>query len=257
MLRRPQLQRLRPTIGLQRSEKTEPQSQRRSVAPLEAALVLPASLARLGHKAARKNENTRPEQGWWHHTALRMMRRPLLYGIPALVVLLLGPASPVLGLTFGVPGAQVLPRDVSSRVVQQQILDNFAAEEMSGSKVLRTDQAGTDANRSSIGATAATALSQVSGIHQVDALTGSYAKGQKIAEPGDSSRRFAGERSTWYSMVATHRTVAQDIDRAHSEIRSVAAKGAEPGSVKVGGYPAPSRASSAPSRSTGCRWSSG
>ncbi|MFE9562047.1 MMPL family transporter [Streptomyces sp. NPDC006487] len=201
-----------------------------------ALVILPASLARLGHKVARKNENDRPEQGWWHHTALRMMRRPLLYGIPALVVLL-GLASPALGLTFGVPGAQVLPRDVSSRVVQQQILDNFAAEETSAIKVLRTGQAGTDANRSSIEATA-TELSQVSGIHQVDALTGSYAKGQKIAEPGDSARRFAGERSTWYSVIATHRTVAQDIDRAHSEIRSVAAKGAEPGAVKIAGYPA-------------------
>ncbi|MFF9052750.1 MMPL family transporter [Streptomyces erythrochromogenes] len=201
-----------------------------------ALVILPAALARLGRKVLRKNDSTRPEQGWWHRTALRMMRRPLLYGIPALVVLL-GLASPTLGLTFGVPGAQVLPRDVSSRVVQQQILDNFAAEEMSAIKVLRTGQAGTDANRSSIDTTAAE-LSRIAGIHQVDALTGSYAKGQRIAEPGEASRRFAGERDTWYSVVATHRTVAQDIDRAHSEIRSVAAEGAEPGAVRIGGYPA-------------------
>ncbi|WP_308315349.1 MMPL family transporter [Streptomyces sp. ISL-100] len=197
-----------------------------------ALVILPASLARLGHRVVRKNANdARSDEGWWHTTALRMMRRPLLWGIPALVVLL-GLASPALGLTFGVPDERVLPKDVSSRVVQQQIRDNFAAEEMDAIQVLHRGQAGEEANRAAIEATAVS-LSRISDIHQVDALTGSYAEGRKIAEPNDSSGRFAHEQDTWYSVVATHHGLDQDIDRVLSDIRTTVAA-----DVRIGGYPA-------------------
>ncbi|MFD6970852.1 MMPL family transporter [Streptomyces sp. NPDC059949] len=209
-----------------------------------ALVVLPAALARLGPRVARPSADGRSAGsrsadgssgdgrsggGWWHGTARRMMRRPLLYGIPALAVLL-GLASPALGLTFGVPDDRVLPAGVSSRVVQQEIRDHFAAEEMDAIQVLRPGQAGVPGNGAAIEATALE-LSRISGIHQVDALTGSYAQGRRIAEPGPSAARFSGERDTWYSVVATHRGLDRDIDRVLAGIRAV------PG-VQVGGYPA-------------------
>jgi RND superfamily putative drug exporter len=198
-----------------------------------ALVILPAALAKLGVRIARKKANSRVQNGWWHRTALRMMRRPLLYGIPALVVLL-GLATPTLGLTFGVPDERVLPKDVSSRVVQQEIRDHFAAEEMDAIQVLRPGQAGTPANRASIDATAAE-LSRIPEIHQVDALTGSYAGGKRVSEPDSASAdRFTNDKDTWYSVVATHRGLDQDIDRVLSDVRATA--GSEP--VRIGGYPA-------------------
>ncbi len=156
------------------------------------------------------------------------MRRPLRYGIPALV-LLLGLASPALGLTFGVPDERVLPTGVSSGVVQQQIRDGFAAEEMDALQVLRPGLPGNAANGPEIEATALE-LSRIPGIHQVDALTGSYAQGRRIAGPNGTADRFAGGHGTWYSVIATHDGLDRDIDRVLSEIRTT------PG-VQIGGYP--------------------
>nr|WSZ97074.1 MMPL family transporter [Streptomyces sp. NBC_00857] len=203
-----------------------------------ALVILPASLARLGTKVVRKNAEARSDEGWWHTTALRMMRRPLLWGIPALVVLL-GLATPTLSLTFGVPDERVLPKDVSSRMVQQDIRDNFAGEEMDAIQVLRPGQAGTGANRDSIDATAV-ALSKITDIQQVDALTGSYAEGRKISEPNESSSRFESDKDTWYSVVAGHHGLDQDIDRVLSDVRTTAAQGAsaDANEVRIGGYPA-------------------
>ncbi|MFD7261519.1 MMPL family transporter [Streptomyces sp. NPDC059874] len=199
-----------------------------------ALVVLPAALARLGRRIARKGDGARPGRGWWHRGALRMMRRPLLYGIPALVVLL-GLAAPALGLTFGVPDERVLPQGVSSRVVQQEIRDNFAAEEMDAIQVLRPGPAGGAAggaaDRTEIEATAL-ALSRIAEVHQVDALTGSYAEGRKIAEPNGHTERFSGGRGTWFSVVATHRGLDRDVDRVLADIRTAA-----PG-ARLGGYPA-------------------
>ncbi|MFB8140617.1 MMPL family transporter [Streptomyces parvus] len=202
-----------------------------------ALVILPAALARLGHRVARKGSvvNSRTPEGWWHRTALRMMRHPLRYGVPALVVLL-ALAAPVLGLTFGTPDERVLPEGVSSRVVQQEIRDNFAAEEMDAVQVLRRGQPGTAANSGEIEATAL-ALSRIPEVHQVDALTGSYADGGRIAEPGAAAERFGHEKDTWYSVVATHEGLNHDVDRLLSDIRTTAA-GEGAGQVRIGGYPA-------------------
>lgn len=199
-----------------------------------ALVILPAALARLGIRITRRPTAAGVGGGlgggWWHGTALRMMRRPLLYGIPALV-LLLGLASPTLGLTFGLPDERVLPSDVSSRVVQQDIRDRFAAEEMDAIQVLRPGQPGDTANGAAIEATALD-LSRIAGVHQVDALTGSYSAGRKTTEPNGSSARFAGAGDTWYSVVATHRGLDRDVARVLSDIREAA-----PG-ARIGGYPA-------------------
>ncbi|WP_405942348.1 MMPL family transporter [Streptomyces sp. NBC_00207] len=204
-----------------------------------ALVVLPAALARLGSRVARRAGGARPGGGWWHRTALRMMRRPLRYGIPALA-LLLGLASPALGLTFGVPDERVLPAGVSSRVVQQQIRDGFAAEEMDAIQVLRPGGADGPGNGSADGTADRTAveatalgLSRLAGVHQVDAGTGSYAQGRKIAGPNGSATRFeGGGPDTWYSVIATHDGLDRDADRLLAEIRTTV-----PGAA-VGGYPA-------------------
>ncbi|WP_444960481.1 MMPL family transporter [Nocardiopsis sp. M1B1] len=61
-----------------------------------ALVILPAALAKVGHRVRPKREPD-PDSGWWHSTALRMMRRPLLWGLPALAVVLVL-AAPAVGL---------------------------------------------------------------------------------------------------------------------------------------------------------------
>ncbi|MBC9712109.1 MMPL family transporter [Streptomyces sp. TRM66268-LWL] len=198
-----------------------------------ALVILPAALARLGHRVVPAK--VRRGGGWWRRTALRMMKRPLLHGIPALAVLLTL-SAPVLGLTFGVPDDRVLPEDTSSRVVQQDIRDNFAAEEMDAIQVLdRSASAGESGRSASAGEIERTAiaLSRIDEVRQVDALTGSYADGRRILDEGAWSQRFEGGRGTWYSVIATHEGLEQEAGRMLGDIR--ASVGAP---VEIGGYPA-------------------
>ncbi len=197
-----------------------------------ALVILPAALARLGHRVARRKagEGVETVQGgdWWRRTALRMMKRPLLYGIPALAVLLTL-SAPALGLTFGVPDERVLPRETSSRVVQQDIRENFAAEEMDAIQVLDGGgMSAADVERTAL------ALSRIDEVHQVDALTGSYADGRRILDAGTWSARFEGRSDgTWYSVIATHEGLEREVDRVIGEIRTLAGDDA-----RVAGYPA-------------------
>ncbi|MGW8763480.1 MMPL family transporter [Streptomyces sp. NPDC055815] len=198
-----------------------------------ALVILPAALTRLGPRVLRKKPAAAGRTGWWHTTALRMMRRPLVYGIPALAVLL-ALASPTLGITFGTPDDRVLPAATSSRVVQDQIRAGFAAEEMDAVQVLRKGLPGTSASNGDIESTAL-ALSRVRGVQQVDALTGSYAEGRRILGPNDSSQRFADAADTWFSAVPNQRALSADPDRLLADVRAAAGPAED---VRVGGYPA-------------------
>ncbi|WP_223839048.1 MMPL family transporter [Saccharopolyspora pogona] len=197
-----------------------------------ALVILPAVLALLGRAADRRKPPRNTSGGAWHTMAVRMMKRPLVYGVPALVVVLaLG--SPVLGLQFGLPDDRILPPETSSRVTQQSIRDNFGQEEMDAIQLLTDDLPGTVASSAEI-ERYATALSNVPGVAQVDALTGSYRQGQQILEPNESSQRFADKQSTWFSAVPTNEVLAGgDVATLVSQLRS-AMSGVD---VGVGGYP--------------------
>ncbi len=191
-----------------------------------ALVVLPAALAKVGHRV-RPRRRPRGDSGWWHTTSLRMMRRPLLYGVPALgLVLLL--AAPVVGISFGLPDARVLPEGHSGRDVQEQIEAGFAQEEMDAVHVL-VDSATTPDETDAYAAS----LSRVSGVSQVDALTGTYQDGERTIEPGAAAERFASDEATWFSVVPT--TVAlDDASGLIDDLREVPA----PADTEIGGYPA-------------------
>ncbi|MBQ1081507.1 MMPL family transporter [Nocardiopsis sp. B62] len=192
-----------------------------------ALVVLPAALARVGHRVRPRSE-PRADRGWWHATALRMTRRPLLYGVPALgLVLLL--ALPALGINFGLPDARVLPEGHSSRDVQEQIEAGFSQEEMDAVHVLVDS---TDTATEEVDAYAA-ALSRVSGVAQVDARTGTYQDGRLTITPGDATERFGSEGATWFSVVPAS-TALEDASGFIDLLRDVPA----PADTAIGGYPA-------------------
>ncbi|MGX2994015.1 MMPL family transporter [Streptomyces sp. JNUCC 64] len=197
-----------------------------------AVVILPAALARLGHRVQRKRPApTRADGGWWHTTALRVTRRPLVHGGSALAVLLVL-SAPALGVDFGTPDDRVLPAGASSRVVQDRIRADFTAEETDALQVLTPGLTARNAV-----ADTARDLSRLDGVAQVDALTGSYADGRRVREPGGSAERFAGADATWFSVVLTQDRLSDDPDAVIAEVRSTVAAGAAT-EVRIGGYPA-------------------
>ncbi|MFD5325719.1 MMPL family transporter [Streptomyces sp. NPDC127092] len=90
-----------------------------------AVLVLPAALARWGHRMERATPPA--ASGLWHRTALRALRRPALSGAAVLGVLLLA-GSPLLGLRFGLPDERTLPAGAPARTTSEIVHREFAAE---------------------------------------------------------------------------------------------------------------------------------
>lgn len=183
---------------------------------LAALVILPAALALFGGRIPVP----RPRSGtsFWQRTATLMMRRPLRFALPVLVVLVLL-ASPVLGLRLGLPDARVLPQEVSSRQVQEEIEANFDAEFIDSLFLLPEEEvAAGEAGEY------AAALSRMAGVAQVDSPAGRFIDGHQVSDvtvPGH-----------WYRVVpelAGH-GYASLVDG----VRDVEA----PSPLLVGGYPA-------------------
>ncbi len=90
--------------------------------------LLPAVLAKLGPKVdkfalpwAHSGEHRSPKFAAW---AERLWRRPLLYGLPALIALI-ALSVPMLGLTTGMPSIKVVPVGDSSRTGFDQVSAAF------------------------------------------------------------------------------------------------------------------------------------
>jgi len=105
------------------------------IAMMAALTVLPALLAVLGHRidalsvrpALRRlvpRRSVRTGPGAWYRLAKAVMRRPLLYALGIVgVLLLLG--SPFLRASFGGVDERVLPEDTPSRVVSETLQSDF------------------------------------------------------------------------------------------------------------------------------------
>jgi putative drug exporter of the RND superfamily len=90
--------------------------------------LLPAVLARLGERIdrfalpwAHQGEHRSARFARWGE---RLWSKPALYGLPALIVLLVL-AAPVLGLRTGMPSIAVVPADDGSRVGYGQVVEGF------------------------------------------------------------------------------------------------------------------------------------
>ncbi|MER6945621.1 MMPL family transporter [Nonomuraea sp. NPDC000554] len=189
-----------------------------------AVLVLPAVLASIGGTTLPKRERPEREGGFWHGLAARVMRRPLVFGGVAAVVLLLL-ASPFLSLRFGTADDRILPPEASSRQTQEVIRQSFPAEETDAIQVVSEGAAGDVSGY-------AAELSRLPGVTQVDSAAGSYARGVRIGD-GDPAR-FTGAGGTWLSVVPSAELLAGDPVQLVEAVRQVGA----PFETLVGGYPA-------------------
>ncbi|HKP99234.1 MAG TPA: MMPL family transporter, partial [Actinomycetes bacterium] len=150
-----------------------------------------------------------PGAGLWHRIATSVMRRPVPIAL-AVVALLVLLGTPFLGVRFGLPDDRVLPEGAEGRQVAEAVRANFAADESSALSVVVPGIGDPAAHLAEIDGYAA-ALSRLDGVDRVDALTGSYAGGQRLDGPlptGDAAiapeaRRFAAADGTWLSVVGS------------------------------------------------------
>ncbi|SDM35893.1 putative drug exporter of the RND superfamily [Streptomyces sp. cf386] len=185
-----------------------------------AVLVLPAALARWGHRVERP---AAPTSGFWHRTALTAVRRPLIAGAAVLAVLLLA-AAPVLGLRFGLPDERTLPEGTSSRTTSETVHRDFAAEPTDTVQVVLTEPSDTRAY--------AAELSRLPGVFQVDAPSGAYREGSRVGAPGQD-RLTAPDGRVRLAVVPTQQAMYGNVPALVERVRDTPA----PAPALVGGYP--------------------
>jgi RND superfamily putative drug exporter len=223
-----------------------------ALAAVGALVVLPALLAVLGRRinslrlplgrrraaarasaapphsgaAASPAHGPATESGAWHRIAMAVMRRPVPIAT-AVVAVLLVLGAPFLGVRFGLPDDRVLPGSASSRQVADAIRDDFAARDADALQVVVTGTV--PATRTAEIDSYATSLSELAGVARVDAMTGSYAGGQKL--PGTAGDGFVAQSSTWLRVVPSVEAYSSAGEDLVERVRALPA----PLATEVGG----------------------
>ncbi|MGH8905789.1 MAG: MMPL family transporter [Egibacteraceae bacterium] len=195
------------------------------IAVVGAVVVLPALLAVLGHRVDSLRVLRRREvpegEGRWHRIATAVMRRPVpIAAVVITLLLLLG--APFLGVEFGSVDDRVLPADNPARLVAEDLRENFAGNEFSPVTVVVPHRGDAAAGAANIHAYAVQ-LSAVEGVQRVDALTGSYSGGARVAAANLTSARFVGDDGTWLSAVPAVEPISPAARTMVAALRAVPA----------------------------------
>ena len=184
-------------------------------AALGAVVVLPAALALLGDRVdsldlrrpLRRLLHLPPPrlkpvgEGAWHRLAVSVMRRPVVFGL-AVVVLLLALGLPFKDVSFGLPDDRVLPRSANAHVVAEAVRTNFSANEPLALAAVAMGT-GTPSTRTADISSYALTLSRLPSVQRVDALTGSFSRGLQVAPAGPMNAVFAARDATFLAIVPT------------------------------------------------------
>lgn len=195
-----------------------------------ALVLLPALLAYAGPRVERKRQPAAEGSGFWHATAVRVMRRPFLFGGAVLAVLLLL-GSPFLGIRFGPPDDRILPEGTSSRQTQQQLRDNFASEEADVLQVVAGGEGAPPSPQQLREYSAA--LSELPQVAQVESAEGRFVDGVRVRDT-PSRNDYRGAELTWLAVTPLYDALSEDLEGTVEAVRSVEA----PFETAVGGYPA-------------------
>ena len=192
------------------------------LAALAAVVFLPALLAVLGHRVDklaiwRRKERAEGE-GFWHRMATTVMRRPLPIAT-AVIAFLLFLGAPFLGVEFGRTDHRVLPAESQVRGTMEEIGANFSVNNAESLQIVATGVTGANEQVDAY----ASELSTIDGAASVEAVTGTYAGGQRVAEPNEASARFANESGTWLSVMPGGDTIADEREQLVRDIRALEA----------------------------------
>ena len=209
------------------------------IAAVGSVMVVGAALALLGRRVdglslfrRRREYRENVEEGFWHRAALAVMKRPVVFGVSVIIVLLvLG--APFFNIRFGLPDDRVLPENHPGRVVQDEIRANFNSSEAGAASIVAARPVDANAEKEPIAAFAA-GLSQIKNVSRVDAPTGSYIGGQKVLEPTPLHARFVTSDWVWMSAIPTIEPNSIEGEKLVKAVRSYADEQA-PFPILVGG----------------------
>ncbi|MFT2014259.1 MMPL family transporter [Streptomyces sp. 796.1] len=196
---------------------------------------LPALLKALGPRidkgrilGKKRSTAPNPEEGFWHRTAITVMRFPL--PVAAVVIgLLLFLGAPFLDLKMSLADERVLPTSTQSREVGETIRKDFNAQETQALNVVLNDTPG-KGERGNI-AGYAEQLSRLDNVARVDTEIGTFAGGKLVAPPTPAADRFGTTDSTYLSVVPKSQSLSEKGRELVKDIRAVDA----PYDVQVGG----------------------
>ncbi|GAA3729857.1 MMPL family transporter [Plantactinospora mayteni] len=190
--------------------------------------LLPAALAALGPRAARRGSASGTPGRRWYRFGARVMRRPLPFAVAGLLLVgLLG--APALGLRIGLPDDRVLPPSASTRQTYDELRANFAQEANDAIQVIAP------AGRPDAAAGYAAELSRIDGIAQVNSAAGIFADGA-LLRPAPHPERLTSPAGTRLEAVPTREVLAgTEVSALVERIRATPAPYDR---VLVGGYPA-------------------
>ncbi|WP_207947694.1 MMPL family transporter [Occultella glacieicola] len=203
-------------------------------AALGAIVILPAALAVLGERMARRGITVpapRPiEQGRWYRLGQRVMRRPIVWGGAALLALL-AVAAPALGVQIGVPDDRVLAQGSSVRATYDRLRTDFGTEANDALHVVATGDGVAQPESAEVEAYAA-AMSRIAGIAQVNSAVGVFVDGTRV---GDGDERLESGQSQRLEAIPVRADLDGDAARIVADVRSL--EGPFEATL-VGGYPA-------------------
>ena len=193
---------------------------------LGALVVLPAALAALGpnvdrfdlRRPVRRFLHLAPprvkelDEGFWHRVAVAVMKRPVGIGMTVVALLLLL-GLPFKSVVFGLPDDRVLPSTANAHQVAQVLREDFEGREAFALPVVLRDAPADTASY-------ATALSKVPGVERVDAVSGRYAGGVRVADGLPSYRSGTTER---LSVVPAVESLGPRGERLVKDLRAVEA----------------------------------
>jgi putative drug exporter of the RND superfamily len=156
------------------------------------------------------------ESPFWRAIATRVMRRPLLAGLPV-VALLLILAAPVLHVSFATPDDRVL-NAAPSRTVGDLLRADFGSN-VSGAMNIVVNGTTSDSARASYAA----ALSRLDGVGRVDSSVGAFADGRLNTPPGPANARFDAPGATFLQVVPSIDPMSAAGERMAREARALPA----------------------------------
>ena len=195
------------------------------LAAASALLVLPALLALLGTRVNRldvlarwRRPRTERDHGFWHGLAVRVMRRPIPFGL-GVIVLLAVLGSPFWHISFGLVDDRQLPASAAVQQASQQLRDDFDTSGDRSVQVITRD----------VPTTAlpgyATKLSTLDNVARVDTATGTYAHGHRVAPPGPANARYRSGGDAWLTVVGTRGPETDAAQDLVAEVRATHSPG--------------------------------
>ncbi|MDQ3477479.1 MAG: MMPL family transporter [Actinomycetota bacterium] len=192
-----------------------------AIAAGAALLTLPALLAVLGPKVnrfavgrkAKGGKEKTAETGFWYSLSHTVMRRPILTGLPV-VVLLVALALPFLGVSFSLPDDRALPTDSTARIVGDSLRNDFDDTGARSFPVVLPDA--TDDQTTEL----AVLISAMSQVNQVETSTGTFANGAQTAEPGPPAQGYADEIGSYLTVFSDVEPVSPEGEELVDQIRA-------------------------------------